>query len=184
MRAKSSLAAVLSLLLVSAPVSVWACGVSCFLRHGHSGCETARSVMVGNQTDTSMPADMNMGPDPSEPLTAPQTGISATPVHSMSMSADMGTASERFELANQHHVGTTAGPGRPKTVSCSHEACSQISVSTSPPAGDHAQSNSLHRIAIRISTPVNLWVAFHWTRVGTSPPRIPAADHLVTTLRI
>ncbi len=180
----NSLAALLlSFVLVSTPAG--ACDLSCSLHQLHSGCQTAKSATTDNKTDMSMSSDMDMSNDHGEPVRGPLAGVNATPDHSMPMSSEMGMASKRFELATQPQAGTTAAPDHSKTVSsCSHEACSQISASTSPPTGDRSRLDSLHRIAIRISTPVDLRVAYYWIRIGTLPPIILAADHLTSTLRI
>ena len=90
----------------------------------------------------------------------------------MPMGQDMKTAQEHDY---QVHLDTKL---------CMHEPCSLISTPASPPQADHSQLNSLHWIAISISSPVNLWIGFHWIRVGASPPKLPATPLHVTTLRI
>ena len=175
----NSLAALLSILIVSTSMSASACDLSCGLRQTHSDCHAASSATT-DKDDVAMPSGMDMGSDQNESATGP--GMSAVPpAHSMLMVPEMTT--EQFDTKPE--TGRSAMPGHSKTgSSCARETCSQISVSASPPSGDHPQPNSPHRIAISISTPVNLRIAFYSTRVGSPPALILASDRLVTTLRI
>ena len=91
----------------------------------------------------------------------------------------------RFEQATKPATRTDTMHDHSKGMSsCTHETCSQLSTSASPPGADHSQPNSLHRLAVSISSPVNLLVSFHWVRLGTPPPKLLTADRLITTLRI
>jgi hypothetical protein len=185
----NSLAALLSILIVSTSMSASACDLSCWLRQTHSDCHAVNSAGVDkDDTTMSMPSGMDMGmgmgSGHSESMTGP--AMSGTqPGHSMLMLPQMGMATERFESASEPGTGRGAMPDYSKGISsCAHEPCSQAWASASPPAGDHSQPKSPRPIAISISAPVNLRVAFCSIRVGTHPPGILASDRLVTTLRI
>ena len=181
---KTSLTALLSLLLVSAPVSAWACDFSCSSRQALSDCHTSATTS-NDDTAMSMPPGMDMGSDQTESPMGPDTVMSATPGHSMPMPPQQGMATRRLEQVSKPEMRTGAVHDHSKSVSsCTHETCSQVSISASPPGADQSQPDSLHRIASSISSPVNLWTDFHWVRLGNSTPDIIPADCLVTTLRI
>jgi hypothetical protein len=180
----TSLAALLSLLLVSAPVSAWACDFSCSSHEARFDCHTSTSSSK-DDTAMSMPAGMDMGSDHSERSMGPETDMNAIPGYSMSMPPQQEMASERFEHATAPEMNIGGTQNHSKSMSsCTHETCSQVSTSASPPGADHSQPNSLHQVAISISSPANLWISFDWIRPGISPPELLAADRLVTTLRI
>lgn len=182
-RVASSLAGILSLLLISSPVSAWACDVSCSSHQAHSDCHAAATTRK-DDTAMSMPG-MDMGSDQSESPTGSDTGMGAVPVHSMSMSPQQEMATRRFEQATKPATRTGTMHDHSKDMSsCTHETCSQLSTSASPPGADHSQPNSLHWLAVSISSPVNLLVSFHWVQLGTPPPKLLSADRLITTLRI
>ena len=180
----SSLAALVSLLLVSSPVSSWACDFSCSSHQAPSDCHTSATT---GQDDTavSMPPGMDMGSDQTESPMEPDSVVSATPAHSMFMSPQQRMTTDRFDLATNTRMRTAAMDAHSKSVSsCTHETCRQASVSASPPGPDHSQPNSVHRMAISISCPVNLWISFHSISPGAPPPKLLAAGRLITTLRI
>jgi hypothetical protein len=180
----TSLAALLSLLLISAPVSAWACDVSCSSHQAHSDCH-ASATPSKDDTAMSMPAAMDMGSDQSESLTGSDTVMSAARDHSMSMSPQQEMATRRFEQATKPATRTDTLHDHSKGMSsCTHETCSQLATSASPPGADHSQPSSLHWLAVSISSPVNLLVSFHWVQLGTPPPKLLTADRLITTLRI
>jgi hypothetical protein len=183
-RTTSSLAALLSLLMVSTPVSAWACDLSCSSRQARSDCHFSTTTSK-DDTVMSMPPGMDMGSDHSESSMGPDAVISGMPSHSMTMFPHQEMAAQNFEQAAKSEMRTGAAHDHSKSVtSCTHETCSQVSTSTSPPGADHSQPNSLQRIAISTPSPVNLWIAFHWIRPGTPPPELLTADPLVATLRI
>ena len=180
----TSLAALLSLLLVSAPVSAWACDVSCSSHQEHSDCH-ASATPSENDTAMSMPAGMDMGSDQSESPTGSDTVMGTVPGHYMSMSPQQEMATRRFEQATKPATRTDTLHDHSKGISsCTHETCSQLSTSASPPGADHSQPNSLHRVAVNISSPANLLVSFYWVQLGTPPPKPLTTDRLITTLRI
>ena len=180
----TSLTALLSLLLVSAPVSAWSCDFSCSSHQALADCH-ASATTRNDDTAKSMPPGMDMGSDHSEDSMGPETVMNAIPGHSMSMSPQQEMVTQRFEQATEPEMNTGATQDHSKSMSsCTHETCSQVSTSVSPPGADHSQPNSLHRVAISISSPANLWITFHWIRPGTPPAKILAVDHLTTTLRI
>jgi len=128
---------------------------------------------------------MDMGSDHTASKTGEGVSISGMPGHSMSMSRQMDMSTERFAQVTKPELGTSAMPDHSKTVSsCSHEACGQISVSASPPSAGHFQPNSLHWPAINIAISARLLTGVHLIGPRTQPPKIPAVDRLVTTLRI
>ena len=174
----------MSLLLISAPVSAWACDLSCSSHEARSGCHSSATA---SKTDTamSMSPGMDMGSDQTESSMGPDTVMSATPGHSMPMSPQQEMATQRLVQLSKLEMRTDAAHDHSKSVSsCSHETCSQISASASPPGADHSQPNSLHQIAINISSAANLGIIFHSIRLGTTPPKHLTAYRLVTTLRI
>jgi hypothetical protein len=188
-RITSSLAVLLSLLMVSTSASASACDLSCWFYQEHSDCHTAGSAPEDQESAMSAPSNMDMGPGMnmgaagSERMMAPDQPANAKPDHSMSPKMDMTT--RRFEQATKPELSTSAMPDHSMTLSsCTHETCSQISASASPPNADHSQPNSLYWIATDISNPGNLWTGFHSIRPGPPPPKILAVPHLTTTLRI
>jgi hypothetical protein len=179
-----SLVALLSLLLISAPVSAWACDVSCSSHEAHSDCH-ARATTSKDDTARSMPPGMDMGSDQSESPMTTDSVASATSDHSMSMSPQQEMAMRRFEQARKPATITGIMHDHSKGISsCTHQTCSQRSTSASPPGADHSQPNSPHWLAVSISSPENLLVSFHWVRLGTPPPELLTADRLITTLRV
>lgn len=182
-RVTSSLAGLLSLLLISSPVSTWACDVSCSSHHAHSDCH-ASAPTSKDDTAMSMPG-MDMGSDESVSPTGSDTVMGTLPGQSMSMSPQQEMTTRRLEHATKPATRTGTMHDRSKGISsCTHEACSQLTTSASPPGADHSQPNSLHWLAVSISSPVNLLVSFHWVRLGTPPPKLLTADRLITTLRL
>jgi hypothetical protein len=180
----SSLAALLSLLLVSAPVSAWACDLSCSSLQARSDCHSSTTTSK-DDTATSMPSGMDMGSDHNESSMGPDAVINPLPGHSMPMFPHQEMAMQNFGHTTNLALGTRALRDHSKSVSsCTHETCSQVSASASPPGADHPQPGSPHRIAMSVPSPVNLWIAFHWIRPGIPPPELLTADRLVTILRI
>jgi hypothetical protein len=132
----------------------------------------------------SMPG-MDMGSDQGESPTGSDTVVGVLRGHSMSMSPSREMATRRFEQATKPAPRTDTLHDHSKGMSsCTHETCSQLSTSASPPRVDHSQPNSLQGLAVSISSPVNLLVSFHWVQLGTPPPKLLTADRLITTLRI
>ena len=184
-RITSSLAALLSLLLISTSASASVCDLSCTFRQTHPACQTVSSAVNDKQTSMSMPPGMDMGSGQIESMEGPDTGIYAIPDHSNSMSSRMVMTAERFEQAAKPETGTNATVHHSKTVSsCTHEPCSQISAFISSSRVDRSQIDSLHWIAVSILSPLNPCFTFHRIRVQTLPPRMLAVDRLTTSLRI
>jgi len=183
-RVTSSLAGLLSLLLISSPISAWACDMSCSSHEAHSDCH-ASATTSKDDTAMSMPPSMDMGSDHSESPTGSDTIMGAVRGHSMSMSPQQEMATRRFEQATTPATRTDTLDDHSKGISsCTHETCSQLSTSASPPGADHSQPSFLRWLAVSISSPVNLLVSFHWVQLGTPPPKLLTADRLITTLRI
>lgn len=182
----TSLAALLSLLLVSAPVSAWACDGACSSHQAHSDCHALAATSKDDMAmSMPMPPGMDMGSDQSESPIGSDTVMGAMPGHSMPMSPQQEMATRRFEQATKPATRTGTMHDHSKDMSsCTHETCSQLSTSASPPGADHSQPNSLHWLAVSMSSPVNLLTSFHWVRLGTPPPKLLTAERLITTLRI
>jgi len=133
----------------------------------------------------SMPPGMDMGSDYGEASMGPDTDMSAMPGHSMAMSPQQEMAPERFERASKPETGRSAMHDHSKSVSsCTHETCSQVSASASPPRADLSQHSDQLWMAIRVVSPGNLYITFHRIRLETPPSKILAPDRLTTTLRI
>ena len=179
----ASLAALLSVLIVSTSVSASACDLSCWLRQAHSDCHSAASASPGNSaTPEGMDMSMDMGSGDSKSMTA-MTAIQSG--HSMLMFPEMGMATQGFEQASKAETNRSGMPDHSKSISsCAHETCSQTWSATSPPTGDHSHFIALYQAAIGILIPVNLHVASYSIGVGAHPPGILAPDSLVTALRI
>lgn len=178
------LAGVLSLLLISSPAAGWACDLSCSLQQSHSSCRTMDGATNKDDSSRSMPG-MDMGSDNGENSEVPDTVIVAAQTHSMRMAPPQKVVTERFEHDTKRTTTTDVTRGHTKGLSsCVHGACRQISVSASPPSVDHCRPGSLHRIAVSISNPVNLFISFHSLRAGKPLTRVLATDSLVTALRI
>jgi hypothetical protein len=177
-RTRSSLAALLSLLLVSAPVSAWACDLSCTSHQAHSDCHS--SVTTSNADK-----GMDMGSDHSESSMGPDAFMIAAPGHSMSMSPHQDLTTQRFELATNTGMRTGATHDHSMSVSsCTHETCSQVSTAASPPRADLSQPSHQLWMAIRVVSSDNLHITFHRIRLETPPSKMLAPDRLTTTLRI
>jgi len=180
----TSLATLLSFLLISAPVSAWACDLSCSSHQARSDCHSSTATSK-EDTAMSMTPGMDMGSDQTEGPMEPDTAISATPGHSMPMSPQQEMATRRLEQVSKIEMRTGALHDHSNTVSsCTHETCSQVSASASPPSAHHSQPSSLHRIASSISSPVNLRTDFRWVQLGTPLPKLLTAVSLITILRI
>jgi hypothetical protein len=149
---------IVSLFLMSSWAS--ACDLSCTLTRLHSGCQTQSTSSPKELSADSMPADMPMG-------------------------ENMGTTQGQDSRSGDSDVSHNAAMGHWNSKLCVHEPCSQISAPAFPPQVDPSRLNSLHSIAISISTPVSLSTDFHWISIGPSPPKLLATTPLrATTLRI
>jgi hypothetical protein len=206
-RITNSLAVLLSLLTVASSVSASSCDLTCWLRRAHSDCHRLGSAATVKKT--AMSGDMDMGSGHGESMTAPDTNMSPMPSHSMSsgiglgrsqsmsapqerlnarpdramsMSPQMEMVPERFVSATQRE--TRRADHRKALSPCTHELCSQVSASTSPPSGSQSQYNSLHSTATISLSPLNLGTSFRWIKLGIAPPELLATDCLTTILRI
>lgn len=181
----SSLAALLSVLLITTSASASVCDLSCSFQEMHPGCQAAKSEANDKHTSMSMPPGMDMGPDHSEGMKGPDTGIDAIPDHSNYVSSRMEMTAERFEQAAKPETGTNVTAHHSKTVSfCTHEPCRQVSASIFSSKVDRFQIDSLHWIAVGILSLLNPYITFHRIRVQTPPPKMLALDRLTTSLRI
>jgi hypothetical protein len=183
-----SLAALLSVLMVSTPLSASACDLSCWLHQTASDCHSASSAKGGKQgmMSTSSAMDMNseaeMCSHGTQSKAGPDQSVNASTRHSMS--APMVMVRSLQVKKSEPELSASAKFDHSKTLSpCSHETCSQASVSVSPPRASQAQSAYLHCIAIDVSSRANLLTSSHRIAPGTLPPINLAVD-LLSTLRI
>jgi hypothetical protein len=183
-RVITSLATIMSLLLVLTSVSASICDLSCWLHQAYSGCLNISPGISDKNIAMPMPSDMDMSPDRSSSITASDTTMNVMPDHSMSVSPKMEGVTERFDTTKPEMSTSIVADHFKGISSCAHESCSQISVSVSPQVGDHRQPSFLHWVAVSISNPIDLLNGFYWIRRGTPPPKILVANCLVTTLRI
>jgi hypothetical protein len=198
-RAKNSLAALLSLLLISTPVSTWACDLACTLHQAHPDCHNVGSPTTSKDDmamsmSMPMPSGMDMGSDQSESPAGPDTAMGAAPGQAMPMFPQQEVATPRStqpsEQGSEPGMRTGAAPDYSKGMSsCTHETCVQVSATVSPPGADQSRAkssrtNSLHQAPVSISSFVDLWAGFHWVQLGSPPPRPLTVDRLITTLRI
>lgn len=155
-RVKASLIIILSLVMISSPVSTSACELSCWLGQAHSDCHSAGSGMstdsdLGDQ-DINAPAanntDMNsmdMGSmgmnsveaestfvDPGSSASAAeyQTSIAASP---MPMSDDLRGNPSRFTRLTIPAARRVPPVDQPGLHNCNRGLCGQVSVLVSPP---------------------------------------------------
>jgi hypothetical protein len=190
----SSFAALLSLLMISTSVSASVCDLSCWLRRAHFDCHTAGSATAGNEMAMSMPMDMDMGSSSGESMTEAGAAITTRdncPSMSVRMRMTMAMftheqkANDRFEFASTIETGSDSMPSHSKTISaCTHEPCSQIWSSGSPPSRHQTPASSQYGLAIGFSNPAMTTIDFRQMTVGTSPPGLPGTKPLVTSLRI
>lgn len=179
-----SLAALLSVLMVSTPLSASACDLSCWLHQTAPDCHSASSAAEGNQGMMSAPYAMDMSSEAAMSShgtrsdAGPDRSMNASTRHSMSSPMDMARSLQvkKSEVSARFDHSKTLSP-------CSHETCSQASASVSPPRASQAQSVYLHCVAIDVSSRANLLTSSHRIAPGTLPPLNPAVD-LLSTLRI
>ncbi len=184
-RISSSLAALLSLLLIPMSASASVCDLPCSFHQMHPGCQPPNHQQLTNRRRCPSPPGMDMGSDQSEGMKGPDASTDTIPDHSNSMSFRMEMAGERFERAAKPETGTNVTLDHSKAVSsCIQEPCSQIPASFSPSTRDRSQPSSLHWIAVSILSHLNLYISIHRIRLETPPLIIRAAGCLTTTLRI
>ena len=144
-------------------------------------------VRIGTEPRDSMamPADMDMSSDDNNSSEASDTTIKATTDYLMLMPPHPEMAIERLLPEARPGMEKSAMPDRSRTVSsCTHETCSQISASTSPPTPQHPGHDALCSVASIASSLLNVRTDFHWIRPGTPPPLSATADQLATILRV
>jgi len=188
-RVQSWLAVLASILMISTSASAWACDLSCSLRQARSDCHAAtgmrrhegqRSVNSGVDSKT-MPNDsMSMGGDMDMDMGAGDTSAMAAPTYTMAGMPHTQMATER-SIDKMPRVRTSGAPGHSAAHSaCSHEACSEISVSASPPSRGQFVSNVVHVAVTRASNLFDLSVNILPAKFGIPPPE-PLPDSSPTT---
>jgi hypothetical protein len=182
----SPLAAVLSILMVSAPAFASSCDLSCWLRQTHSDCHAV--VGATPDKDAAMSSRMDMGPENGDGMAMDLgSGVSMNgmPGHSMSMSPQTKATAWRSRHAMKPEIPADPMPENSKALPlCAHGTCSQISASTSPPGGEHSQPDSVPWAAAAVSNPATFWTGFPEREPGTPLPEVRAGNRLLITLRI
>jgi hypothetical protein len=188
------MAALLSLLIVSTPMSAAACDLSCWLRPSHSAChtigsatedqETPRSARSGmDMTSSVNRGSMNMACERTERgARLSQRVNKARSVHSMY--PQVALATKRLAHNTKPKLSSAALHSDSAAFSsCGHEACSQTLISASPPGASRCQPNSSDSVATPISIQITLGTAFHLIKPQISPPKA-LPDDFATILRI
>ena len=130
-------------------------------------------------------ADMDMGSDGSDNALGTDAATNATPRHLMFMSQQPDVITEPLVREQKPVMEESAVPDHSRTISsCTHETCSQISASTSPPKAQHSDHDALCSVASSASSLLNVRTDFHWVRPGTPPPLIATVADLATILRV
>jgi hypothetical protein len=209
----SFVALLLSLLMGSASVAASACDLSCSLRQAHSFCDIGkmaspnndglsmssgmdthlgkRELMMEPHVDADAPSHtmpmhsgMDMGPDHSNSMVDSETNLISSTDHPMSTSQQIGMIEGFARSAQIGHGSRGLDDPSGNLASCMHEPCSQVSMSNSPPTGNHSQPAGLCLISAYNASPVNASATFQWIRPGSPPIKLIAIDRLTTTLRI
>ncbi len=154
----------------------------------HSGkselmMETHLDMDAPNHT-MSMPSGMDMGADRSNSMVDSETNLISSPAHPMSMSPQLGLVEGFVRSANIGRGSRAMVDPSGNLESCMHEPCSQVSMSNSPPAGNHSQPAGLRWMSAYNASPVNASTNFQWIRPKRPPIKLIAIDRLTTTLRI
>jgi len=194
----SFLPALVSMLMVSTSLSASACDLSCWLQQRRSDCHSGWAT-EGNQRTMSASSstsamDMSSAAEMSSHAVQSVAGtdhiVNAGAHQSMSvhsMSAQMDMVSGSLQVIRKSDVKSSVTFDRSKGLSpCSHEGCSHVSVSASPPRASRAQLSYLaylHGVAIHISTLANLSTSSRRIASGMPLPINLAVDFF-PTLRI
>lgn len=193
-------AALISVLVVFASISASACDLSCWLRQSQTDCHSdvpMSAKEIGTLMSSAMNMGMRMNSGQMQQMIAPEGGAASLPASSVSvplridmthrlipMSPQPEMAGERFIELSKPGMSAMALPDEPRSrSSCTHETCSQISASASPPSAGHLQLDFLHHLPLSISIARNLPTGFHWIKTGSPPPELHAED-FATFLRI
>jgi hypothetical protein len=154
----------------------------------HSGksdlmMETHIDMDAPNHT-MSMPSGMDMGPNRSNSMVDSETGLISSSAHPVSTSPQLGMVEGFVRSANigRRSPGLVDPSGN--LASCMHEPCSQVSMSNSPPTGNHPQPAGLRWMSAYNASPVNTSANFQWIRPKSPPMKPITIDRLTTTLRI
>lgn len=194
------LAALLSLLLISTPMSASACDLSCWLRSTHSACHTIRSATEDYETPRSAHSgmDMNSQTNMGSPhkvarmnlvCERPERGArlsrrvnKAGSVHSMY--PQIALATKRFADNMKPKFSSTALHSDSAAFSsCENEACSQTLISASPPGASQCQPNSADSVGAGVSICIPLGQEFDLIAPRIPPPKALPND-FATILRI
>lgn len=167
----SLLATTLAVFIASAPASVSACDLSCWLHQAHSDCHSPSSTLK-NESGAMRGMDMSgmdMGGMDMASGKGQVESVTGMPGHSMihlEMAAD-GTEQAAEPGASHNGSGSLS--------SCVDEACGQTAISASPPGKHHLDlDSSVARIGG--ASLVNGRIGIHRVSPGTSLPDIPSVD--------
>jgi hypothetical protein len=146
---------------------------------------TPGRTITDPEDSMAMPADMDMGSDGDDSTVGTDAATNATPSTSMFMSKQLDMMTEPLVREQKPVMEESAVPGHSRTVSsCTHETCSQISASTSPPKAQYSDHDALCSVAGSASSLLNVRTDFHWIRPGTPPAENAPVDHLAAILRV
>jgi hypothetical protein len=131
-----------------------------------------------------MPSGMDMGPDRSNSMVDSETNLISSRAHLMSLSPQLGLIEGFVRSANIERRSRPMVDPSGNLASCMHEPCSQVSMSNSPPTGNHPQPAGLRWMSAYNASPVNASANFQWIRPGSPPIKPIAVNRLTTSLRI
>jgi hypothetical protein len=183
-----AMTALLSMVMVFAPLSASACDLSCWLQQSAPDCHAAGHSKEAGQSFMSASSAMDMSAegemsshDPQENAAA-DYAMNAAAHHWMTPQMDLVRTS--LEAIRTSGVRSSSGFDHSRNLSlCSHESCSQTSASASPPRVSGYQPACLYALDIARGNPAYFLTNPHRAAPRTSPPIIVAAN-LLTTLRI
>lgn len=179
------LPALLSVVLVFAPLAASACDLSCWLHQTDSHCHSVSSATENNQTSASSKMDMSSEAEMSSHGIQCHGGSdcsasAGTRPHSMFVQMDMIRDSlqvmQKFDVSAMFNYSKRLSP-------CSHETCSEALASGSAPSASRNLPAYLYCAAIHVSSPEGFLTTPRPTAPGTSPHITLAIDPLIT-LRI
>ena len=145
----SSLATLLSVLMVSTSASASVCDLTCWLHQAHSDCHGVSSVTKSEEgTAVSMSSDMDMSSEESEPMiTAPRTEADAMTDDSMSMPPDTDMGPDHSESMGRPVTMRNAILRHPMAMSVQREGVTERFASTMKVAGTRATRNHSSKLS-------------------------------------
>lgn len=150
----------LSALMVSTSVSISACDLSCWLNQTPSDCHSANSTAEDRMSTSAssamdMTPGMGMSSEGMQNKGGPDRRADRVMRHALSAHMDM-TWGPR-QVTSKDELSPHSGFTHSRALSpCSHETCSQVAASSSPPKTDENHAADLQCAVIRVSTPASL----------------------------